>query len=78
MTYQSPTCDRFVAYMLRWGLDVDVEIRAIMQTMMLTEVGGSGIGPYAGRVNRSERAKGSAYRLVLGKAVNTYRLIQLV
>lgn len=78
VTYQSPTCDAIVAYMLAHGLNIDVAIQTIMRDLKLTEVGGSGIGPYNGRVNKSERCKGSAYRLVLGKIAGTYRLIQLV
>jgi hypothetical protein len=73
-----PTCNRFVEYMLRWGLNVDVEISTIMRDMALSEVGGNGIGPYNGRVNQNELRKGSSLRLVLGKAKNTYRLINLL
>ena len=77
MRYPSPTCEAFVTYMLTHGIDVDVAVATIMQAMGLAEVGGSGIGPYNGRINRNEFRKGSGYRLVLGRAKNTYRLINL-
>ena len=76
--YPSPTCDAFIDYMLSHGLDVDVDIATIMRDMGLVEVGGNGIGPYNGRVNRRELYKGSSLRLVLGKLKNTYRLINLI
>lgn len=78
MSYERPTCDAFVAYMLRWGVDIDVKISTIVNDLGLAEVGGNGMGVYNGRVNKNERRKGSAYRLVLGKGDRTYRLIQLV
>lgn len=77
MTYHRPTCDAFVAYMLSHGLDIDVGSATIVRDLGLVEAGGNGMGPYGGRVNKNERSKGSAYRLVLGRAAGTYRLIQL-
>jgi hypothetical protein len=72
-----PTCDAIVKYMLHVGLGIDVPAATILQYLGLAEVGGNGMGPYNGRVNKSELRKGSSYRLVLGRAVGSYRLIQL-
>ncbi len=76
--FSRPTCDALVAYMLdTWGLNIDAPAATIMHALGLAEVGGNGMGPYNGRVNANEQRKGSAFRLVLGAATGTYRLIQL-
>ena len=75
--YRRPTCDALIAYMLGWGLNIDVPVEQIMQDMSLVMVGGNGFGPYPGRINQNELRKRSAYRLVVGKAEKTYRLIAL-
>jgi hypothetical protein len=75
--FSRPTCDLLVAYMHTYGLDIDVPAEVIMRKLGLAEVGGNGMGPYNGRVNKNELSKGSSLRLVLGKTKGTYRLIML-
>ena len=75
--YPRFSCEKFVDYMLHYGLNADVPVRDIMYALGLMEVGGGGLGPYSGRVNANEKRKGSHYRLVVGLEPNTYRLIEL-
>lgn len=79
-----PSCDAMVDYMLAWGLNIDVSVEVIMRDNGLAlagggrvDGGGGGLGPYAGRINKNERQKGSSYRLVPGLSEKTYRIIQL-
>jgi hypothetical protein len=55
------------------GLNRDVLLDMILRDVQLS----SSIGIHITRVNRSERAKGSDYRIVLGRTTNYYRLIAL-
>lgn len=75
--YPRWNCEKFIDIMLFYGLNEDVPVSEIMFSLGLMEVGGGGMGPYPGRVNRNERQKGSRYRLVVGMEPNTYRLIEL-
>jgi len=74
---KTPSCDAIVAYMLAWGLDVDVSVEIIMHDNNLAMAGGGGIGVYSGRVNKNEGRKGTGYRLVPGHKPNTYRIIKI-
>lgn len=74
---RSPSCDAIVAYMLQWGLDIDVHVDLIMRDNGLALAGGGGMGVYSGRINKNEVRKGTGYRLVPGARPNTYRLTKI-
>lgn len=73
----SAACSRIVLYMTTHGIDVDIDVEAILYEMGLAATGSGGFGIYTGRINKNEQLKGSSLRIVPGRLQSTFRLTRI-